>query len=140
MTRARDLYGQPWREREYVIALHYYLEHKGEPRHDGSPFLQELAQVLDRTVGSVLMRMEKAYWTSDKARLHERLADLSKTWAARAGLKDVVMDSFIVSATPYDELREYYGDGTWAKQKFADCHILFFEGTSDYDYVAKLFG
>jgi len=58
MTRARDLYGQPWREREYVIALHYYFEHKGEPRHDGSPFLQELAQVLDRTVGSVLMRME----------------------------------------------------------------------------------
>jgi len=86
------------------------------------------------------MRMEKAYWTSDKARLHERLADLSKTWAARAGLKDVVMDSFIISATPFDTLRDYYGDGNWSKQQFAEAHIFFFEGTSNYDYMAKLFG
>jgi len=86
------------------------------------------------------MRMEKAYWTSDKARLHERLADLSKTWAARAGLKDVVMDSFIVSATPYDTLRDYYGDGNWSKQQFAEAHILFPERGEGRDYVATLLG
>jgi hypothetical protein len=50
------------------------------------------------------------------------------------------MDSFIVSATPYDELRDYYGDGKWSKQQFAECHILFFERTSEYDYARLLFG
>ena len=32
------------------------------------------------------------------------------------------------------------GDGNWSKQQFAEAHIFFFEGTSNYDYMAKLFG
>jgi hypothetical protein len=35
-------------------------------------------------------------------------------------------------------LRSFFGDGTWSKQKFADCHILFLEQTGDYDYVQRL--
>ena len=85
------------------------------------------------------MRQEKAYWVSDKATLHERLRKLAKEWGAKAGLKNVVLDSFIISATPYDELRDYYGDVKWTKQQFADRHILFFEPTSDYDYPTMLF-
>ena len=84
------------------------------------------------------MLREKAYWNSDKAQLHERLTALAEAWGAKAGLKGVSLDSFIISATPYDALRDYYGDGTWSKQKFADGHILFFERTSDYDYVERL--
>lgn len=53
---------------------------------------------------------EKTYWTSDKARLHERLRDLSKAWGEKASLKNAILDSFIISATPYDDLRKYYGD------------------------------
>ncbi len=84
------------------------------------------------------MLKEKTYWSSDKTQFHERLKSLAEAWGAKAGLKNVALDSFIVSATPYDTLRDYYGDGAWSKQKFADCHILFLERTSDYDYVAKL--
>ena len=84
------------------------------------------------------MLIEKTYQNDDKARLHERLKAVSAAWNSQAGLKGVTVDSFIVSATPYDKLYEHYDDGTWSKQKFADCHILFLERMGDYDYVAKL--
>jgi len=85
------------------------------------------------------MKQEKTYWTSDKTRLHERLAKLSKEWGEKAGLKNVELDSYIISATPYDELVEYYGDGNWTKKQFAEKHILFFERTGLLDYLIKLF-
>jgi len=85
------------------------------------------------------MKQEKTYWTSDKTRLHERLAKLSKGWGEKAGLKNVELDSYIISATPYDELREYYGDGTWSREQFSMKHILFFERSIQYDYVASFF-
>ena len=84
------------------------------------------------------MRHEKAYWTDEKARLHERLHALERSWGAKAGLENVTLDSFIVSATPYDELRDYYADGAWTRQQFAHAHILFAERGGAYDYVAEL--
>ena len=85
------------------------------------------------------MRHEKTYWTSDKVRLHERLRELSNTWGGKAGMNNVILDSFIISATSYDELRDYYGDGKWTMRQFADAHILFFERTKKYDYVREIF-
>lgn len=85
------------------------------------------------------MRQEKTYWTSDKTQLHERLVKLSKEWGQKAGLKNVELDSFIISATPYDELVQYYGDGNWSKEEFTEKHILFFEQTGEYTYVKRLF-
>jgi len=85
------------------------------------------------------MKQEKTYWTSDKTRLHERLAKLSKEWGEKAGLRNVGLDSYIISATPYDELVEYYGDGKWTKKQFAEKHILFPGSTSDYEYLKLLF-
>lgn len=82
---------------------------------------------------------EKAYWTSDKTRLHERLRKLSQDWAARGELKNVVLDAFIISATPYDILREYYGDGNWTREEFARKHVLFFGGLDGVDYLDPLF-
>jgi hypothetical protein len=82
------------------------------------------------------MLLEPAY--SDKVQLHERLRELSKEWAAKAGLENVMLDAFIVSATPYDELRKQR-DGKWTRQQFADAHILFFERDDGYDYVPLLF-
>ncbi|MBC7294311.1 MAG: hypothetical protein H5T84_09490, partial [Thermoleophilia bacterium] len=43
-----------------------------------------------------------------------------------------------ISATPYDQLRRRYDDGTWDKEKFAEKHILFQERAPDYDYIARL--
>ena len=82
------------------------------------------------------MLLEKAFERSDKTTLYTRLKVLAKQWGDKAGLKDVESDSFIISATPYETLRDYYGDGKWSRQDYADRHILFFENT---DYINKLF-
>ena len=85
------------------------------------------------------MLHEDAYIHDDKAQLHETLPELAKQLAAKGKLKNITLDSFIVSATPYETLRKKYDDGSWNKKKFADKHILFMERTEDYDYVAKIF-
>jgi len=84
------------------------------------------------------MKHEKTYWTSDKARLHERLAKFSETWGDKFGQKNVTLDSYIISATPYDLLREYYGNGTWSKEEFASRHILFFEISVGFTCIERL--
>lgn len=58
MSKPGDLYGRPWGEREYIIVLYYYLRHRDSPRHATSEFVKEIASLLGRTVGSVLMRLE----------------------------------------------------------------------------------
>jgi 4-hydroxyphenylpyruvate dioxygenase-like putative hemolysin len=50
-----------------------------------------------------------------------------------------MLDSFIISATPYDDLHKRYDDGTWDREKFAEKHILFQEQKKDYDYLHILF-
>lgn len=82
----------------------------------------------------------KAYIHDEKSRLHERLPHLAQKVARRSGRDDVSLDSFIVSATPYDDLYQYYDDGTWDQVRFAEKHILFPERRVDYDYMKLLFG
>jgi len=81
----------------------------------------------------------EAYQHDDKARLHEFLPQLAKAIGNRAGLKNVILDSYIVSATPYEDLRTKYDDGTWDRKRFAKAHILFPERNKDYDYLEKIF-
>jgi len=82
----------------------------------------------------------KAYIHDEKARLHERLPALAQEIAQRSHRQDITLDAFIISATPYNELHEYYDDGKWDRAKFADKHILFQERGQDYDYLSILFG
>ena len=58
MGKAERLYGHPWSEREYVIALYFYFRNRDCPRHETAPYIQELATILGRTPASVVMRME----------------------------------------------------------------------------------
>jgi serine/threonine protein kinase len=58
MAHGVDLYGRPWSEREYILALDAYLSKKDEPRHENSPFIKELARLTGRTPASICMRME----------------------------------------------------------------------------------
>ena len=68
----------------------------------------------------------KAYEEDGKARLHERLPGLAKGIAGRSGVGgEVSLDSYIVSATAYEELKPKYGDGGWKPEDFARRHILF---------------
>jgi len=81
----------------------------------------------------------EAYQHDDKAQLHERLPDLAQELGARSGRRHVTLDSYIISATPYDDLRKRYGDGSWDRDKFAVAHILFLERNSEYDYMERMF-
>jgi len=67
-----------------------------------------------------------AYEEDEKARLHEQLPELAKSIASRAGVvAKVSLDSFIISATDYEDLRPKYGDGSWTEEDFARRHLLF---------------
>ena len=75
----------------------------------------------------------KAYEEDEKARLHERLPALGEGIARRSGVAGKVsLDSFIVSATSYEELRPKYGDGKWKPEDFARRHILFPDEAGNY--------
>ncbi|MEW5922906.1 MAG: DEAD/DEAH box helicase family protein [Candidatus Zixiibacteriota bacterium] len=78
------------------------------------------------------------YKNDDKAHLHERLPDLAQEISTRSGLKNISLDSFIISATPFDDLRTKYDNGNWDRQRFATFHILFPVRNSDYDYIAEI--
>ncbi len=80
----------------------------------------------------------KAYTHDEKARLHERLPQLAQDLAQTSKRPGISLDSFIVSATPYDELYQRYDDGTWDRAKFAQKHILFQERNENYDYIRLL--
>jgi len=81
----------------------------------------------------------QAYIHDEKARLHERLPMLAQEIGQRSGRSDISLDAYIISATPYDDLREHYDDGTWDRGKFAQKHILFPQRGSDYDYMRIIF-
>ncbi len=80
----------------------------------------------------------KAYIHDEKARLHEKLPALAAEIGRRTGRNDISLDAFIISATPYDELRRHYDDGTWDRARFAEKHILFPVREPDYDYMRIL--
>ena len=82
----------------------------------------------------------KAYRHDEKARLHEVLPALAEEIAARSKInKQITLDSYIISATKYDDLCKKYDDGTWDREKFAENHILFLERNSEYDYLSLIF-
>ena len=82
------------------------------------------------------MIYENAYEDDEKAQLHERLPALARDIAIRSGGPNVELDSFIVSATKYQDLKKRNGYRTWTIEDFADKHILFQERE---DYIARIF-
>jgi len=81
----------------------------------------------------------EAYQHDPKAQLHKRLPDLAQEIGARSGRRHITLDSYIISATPYDDLRKQYDDGSWDREKFAAAHILFLERGDKYDYMQRMF-
>ena len=74
----------------------------------------------------------------EKAQLYEKLPNLSKEAAARSQMTNITMDSFIVSATPYAELKQIYDDGSWDLARFTTAHILFPTRDGEYDYLEHI--
>jgi len=80
------------------------------------------------------------YDNDEKARLHESLPALAKEIAARSKTnRQITLDSYIISATKFDDLYKKYDDGTWDREKFAEKHILFLERACTYDYLDRMF-
>lgn len=77
----------------------------------------------------------KAYIHDEKARLHEYLRKLSQQLPPPSNGWTVELDSYLVSATRFEELHPRYDDGTWSRAKFAQHHILFPERNGGYDYL-----
>ena len=79
---------------------------------------------------------ENLHENNQKARLYETLPDLSAAIARRSPEnKNVVLDSFIISATDYQDMRGKYG---WSRERFAAAHILFAD--SGNGYVGRIIG
>lgn len=58
MFQVNELYGSAWSEREYIIALHYYVRNRGKRRDEKAPYVKELSALLGRTTASITLRME----------------------------------------------------------------------------------
>ncbi len=80
----------------------------------------------------------ESYRHDDKARLHEALRELAGRMADPDAKAEVLLDSYIVSATAYQDLRLRYDDGNWDRARFAEAHILFPERNEGYDYLARI--
>lgn len=75
------------------------------------------------------------YKYDDKARLHECLPELAVEIGKRSEQREIALDAYIVSATPYVDLQKKYDDGTWDLKRFTEAHILFQERSEAYDYM-----
>ena len=80
----------------------------------------------------------RSYEQDDRAQLHERLPGFAEKIAKRSVYKDVKLDSFIVSDTPYQQLWGRYGDTSWDLERFEQAHILFPEQGENYEYIAAI--
>ena len=83
------------------------------------------------------MLHQGAYLHDEKARLHERLPELAREIASRSGNPKVQLDSFIISATRFEDLQARY-DGTWTRDEFAAKHILFQEPGQAPNYIKQI--
>ena len=83
------------------------------------------------------MIYENAPEHSDKIQLYNRLRNLSETMRERSPTVDVTLDSYIVSATKYEALREKLS-GNWSRSDLANIHVLFLERNREYDYLTYI--
>ena len=68
----------------------------------------------------------------------ERLPELGRAIASRSGNPSAQLDSFIVSATSYEDLWRRYDDGNWTRDDFGAKHILFQEPGQTPDYIKQI--
>ena len=75
------------------------------------------------------------YSQDDKVQLYKFLSELTKSLDGHTEMGNVVIDSFIISATSYDELQKECSDGSWDRKRFGEEHILFFD---EENYLANV--
>lgn len=75
-----------------------------------------------------------------KVNLHEKLKAQAEHALRRSKAKNLELDSFVISVTPYDDLRMRICDdtGPWTREKFASTHILFFDDEDRRTYLEQI--
>ena len=76
-----------------------------------------------------------AYANDPKAYLHETMKPLNTQLAQQ--YPDIQMNSFLISQTPFDDLKNSYGDGKWTCDDFRKRNILFLEDTNCIAHILK---
>ena len=84
------------------------------------------------------MLLEEHPLTSEKVNLFKKLETQLSDARNKSKNKNLLLDSFIVSATPYDDLRKKHGS-EWNREKYATAHILFPSDGDDKAWLARLF-
>jgi len=87
------------------------------------------------------MLHEQGGTENDKLKLHLALRKTSAKALKGTGLKPTDLDAFVVSRTPYDELRKnfYHKPGDFfTRDDFTEHHVLFQEGDEAYDYIEEI--
>jgi hypothetical protein len=77
--------------------------------------------------------------SNEKVGLHRKLR--AEAGLGLKKLKNVTVDAFVISSTPYDKLRNKWvrDDGTpWSREECAKEHVLFPERDAGYDYLAHI--
>ncbi len=62
--------------------------------------------------------------TNAKVALHKKLQLQLADARKKSRSKTLTLDSFIISQTPYDDLRKRHGSA-WERAKYAEAHVLF---------------
>jgi hypothetical protein len=83
------------------------------------------------------MNMEEFPATNRKVNLHTKLAAQLPDARKKSKNNNLLLDSFIISATPYDDLRKKHGP-EWDRKKYANAHILFFGEGDDRTYLETI--
>ena len=77
------------------------------------------------------LRLEEHPTTNLKIGLHERLRREAEPILIKSKVKDLTLDSFIISETPLDALLKVHGPD-WNRARYAEAHVLFFDDERNY--------
>ena len=80
------------------------------------------------------LRMARGGFNDPKIRLHKRLKALEPTLQEQCPQWRVHLTSFILSTSPYDEIRKAFEMGQHTKGEFEQEHVVF---QTDSDYIEK---
>ena len=83
------------------------------------------------------MNMEEHPSTNRKVNLHKKLEAQLPDARKKSKSKNLLLDSFVISFTPYDDLRKKHGP-EWDKAKYAEAHVLFFGDDDDRAYLETI--
>jgi hypothetical protein len=84
------------------------------------------------------MKLEEHPSRNPKVNLHKKLKTQETEARKKSKLPTLTLDSFIISRTPYDDLRKHH-ESEWDRAKYAEAHI-FFGDEKEYGQLKAIIG